>query len=382
MQQEVTELQTEMLGQMRKKLKQFKGRAVMLQAASLENSLHLFLTSAQVPVHYQIQVKRSELRKLAFRAWSGVARQDADADIALRELHNLIIAPLRKDLEGSGAEVIMLNLAGYLRYVPFAALNDGKRYLIEDYALALYTPAADTVYAAPARDRSRAIGFGVTEALKNFSGLPGVAAELESIFEGTDAKGPFAGTPLLNGAFDADALAAALEGEPQYVHIASHFKLTPGDETKSFLLLGSGDELTLDRLRTDAGLQFESVDLLTLSACETAGEVSSEGDEVESFATLAQGSGASSVMATLWPISDASTAQLMADFYDGLLNQNLDKALALRRAQVAMLRNIATDQVTPARRGAISLEDAPIPAERAGRHPYYWAAFVLMGNWL
>ena len=190
------------------------------------------------------------------------------------------------------------------------------------------------------------------------------------------------GVPLLNKFFDETALASALQQAPQIVHIASHFKLTPGDDTRSFLLMGNGDALTLDRLRTDESLQFQGVDLLTLSACETAGEVNSEGEEVESFAALAQDAGAKTVMATLWPISDASTGQLMVDFYDGLLNGGLDKAEALRRAQVAMLRNLAPANVPPARRGAISLDEPPAPAASPVRHPYYWASFILMGNWL
>ncbi len=58
-------------------------------------------------------------------------------------------------------------------------------------------------------------------------------------------------------------------------------------------------------IRTDPRFRFKGVDLLTLSACQTAGEVGSDGKEVESFATLAQNAGASSVMATLWPIADS-----------------------------------------------------------------------------
>ena len=233
----------------------------------------------------------------------------------------MLIKPVEADLKASGAEVVMLNLEGFLRYIPFAALHSGQRYLVEDYALAMQTPAADTQYAESERDRTRAVGFGVTDALQDFSGLPGVAQELETLFDGSDNAGVFAGMPRMNRAFSADEFALALEERPQFVHIASHFKLEPGDESKSFLLLGTGDALSLESIRTDQRFQFTDVDLLTLSACETAGEVGSDGKEVESFATLAQASGASSVMATLWPISDASTAELMAQFYRGLLEE-------------------------------------------------------------
>ncbi len=125
----------------------------------------------------------------------------------------------------------MLNLEGFLRYVPFPALNSGQRYLIEDYALTIQTPAANTQYEAMPRDRASAVGFGVTDALRDFSSLPGVAQELETIFDGSDNQGVFAGTPYMNKAFSADEFALALEQRPQFVHVASHFKLEPGDET-------------------------------------------------------------------------------------------------------------------------------------------------------
>jgi CHAT domain-containing protein len=236
-----------------------------------------------------------------------------------------------------------------------------------------------------ARDRASAVGFGVTDALRDFSSLPGVAKELETIFDGTDNAGVFSGSPFMNGAFDADGFALALESRPQFVHIASHFKLEPGDETKSFLLLGTGDALTLDMIRTDPRFQFADVDLLTLSACETAGEVGSDGKEVESFATLAQASGASSVMATLWPIADDSTADLMAGFYKSLLDQQLDKATALRLAQVSMIHKSEDGALAMVVKRGVQAGDEPAEApgeQQPHSHPYYWAAFILMGNWL
>lgn len=377
---EVERLHLDMMGQARNKLRQFEGRAVMLQIASLEDSVHLFLTTTHAPVHRQSAMPRRQLAQLAYDAWNATAQGSPVAGLHLQALYDVLIRPVEADLRASGADVIMLNLEGFLRYVPFAALKDGERYLIEDYALAMQTPAAATVYAMGDRDRTRAVGFGVTLAHGDFPGLPAVGRELESIFSGADATGVLDGTPRLDADFSADEFAAALEAGPQFVHIASHFKLEPGDESKSFLLLGNGDPLPLEAIRNDARYAFTGVDLLTLSACETAGEVGSDGKEVESFATLAQGSGASSVMATLWPIADASTAELMGTFYRELIDRSLDKATALRAAQVAMLRGVEAAALPFVTRGASSDEEQPASAE--ARHPYYWSAFILMGNWL
>ncbi len=385
-QSEVVKLHLDMLGQTRKRLKQFKGRAVILQIASLDQDVHVFLTTTNAQVHHSEPVPRLKMARLAFEAWHAAARQEAGAGVKLKALYDILIKPVESELKASGAEVIMLNLEGFLRYIPFAALSAGDHYLIEDYALTLQTPAAETVYAVGERDRARGAGFGVTEAIGDFSGLPGVARELETIFDGGDSRGILAGNPEMNRDFTADTFATALEAKPLFVHIASHFKLTPGDESGSFLLLGNGDKLSLESIRTDARFQFTDVDLLTLSACETAGEVGNDGKEVESFATLAQGSGASSVLATLWPIADELTARLMSDFYGGLLSDGLDKATALRRAQIAMIRNEAatavamnvTRGVNPTDDSGTGDEPPPVPFS----HPYHWSAFILMGNWL
>ncbi len=386
---EVVQLHLDMLGQTRRKLKPFKGRAVLLQIASLKDEVHIFVTGTNSQAHRTVAVPRATLARMAFEGWSATAHAGTEADTKLIALYNVLIRPVEQDLKDSGAEVVMLNLEGFLRYIPFAALKGSEHYFIEDYALTIQTPAADTQYVTGERDRTRAVGFGVTDALKDFVGLPGVAKELETIFDGADSAGVLGGMPRLNGQFNTDDFATALEERPQFVHIASHFKLEPGDESKSFLLLGTGDELTLETIRTDERFQFMDVDLLTLSACETAGEVGSDGKEVESFAALAQASGASSVMATLWPIADESTATLMADFYKALLDARLDKAVALQQAQVAMIHStdgvVAMNPSETIARGVQAAGDAVdgILTERMPlSHPYYWSAFILMGNWL
>ena len=360
---------------------------VLLQAASLADSLHLFLTTKDISIHRQVAITRSDLSRQVFEALSAIETRDPNADALLAALYGVLVKPLEADLRQSGAEVIMLNLGGFLRYLPFAALRSDHGYLIEDYALAIDTPAAQTKFEAADRAAAVAAGFGVTGEHTGFSPLPGVAAELEAIFEGHDRQGELAGAPKLDAEFTADSLKAALKQRPALLHVASHFKFVPGNETDSFLLLGDGAPLTLEQIRKGRGFRFGGVDLLTLSACETAKGTDAEGDEVESFGALAQKNGASAVMATLWPIADEASGHLMAAFYRGLVDDGLDKADALRRAQVAMLRGQPVESVTLSVRAATETgEEAAAeaaPASPAGtRHPYYWAPFILMGNWL
>ena len=174
------------------------------------------------------------------------------------------------------------------------------------------------------------------------------------------------GSTHMDEAFTLDQLKASL-GSP-VLHIASHFRFLPGSD-ESFLLLGDGSGLTLRQLRTEMP-RLTGVDLLTLSACETAvgGGTKADGREVEGLGVLAQRQGARAVLASLWPVEDASTGQLMAQFYSQRQAQSLNKAQALRQAQLALLegrQGQSAPQLAGQRlpeRGA-ARSDAPAPGQ-------------------
>jgi len=348
----------------------------LYRAVATDRTLHLFVTTAgRATVHRTVAVERAALAATVFDTLAAIERRDPGADALLAALYEALVAPVAADLKAASAEVVMLDLAGFLRYVPYAALRAPHGYLVEDFALALATPAIPLRDAPPAGDRTDGAGFAVAAAHAPFPALPGAARELEAIFAGADGVGPLRGETRVDAAFDLPAFAKALAARPRYVHVASHFAFAPGNEDRSFLLLGTGAPLELARLRADAGLSFDGVDLLVLSACETARGGGAEGEEIESFGALAQANGAAAVAATLWRIADDSTARLMADFYDGLVVEGLDKAGALRRAQLAMIRG------TPAAGGDARSAVPLSPADAATAHPFYWSAFVLMGDW-
>jgi CHAT domain-containing protein len=383
---EVNKLDLDLVDATQERLKTMKGRAVELQIASLDTALHIFLTTERTGIHKSVPIGRKEMALLVFRAWSATAHRDPDARLHLKRLYDIVVKPVEAELKASRADVLMFNLSGVLRYVPLAALHTGDHYLIEDYAIALSTTAANTRYETLPRERARAAGFGVTKEHVGFAALPGVADELEAIFDGADAEGYLAGTPRMDERFSSETLGDALKTHPLYLHVASHFRLAPGDAAKSVLLLGDGRSLSLDEFRKDEKFRMTDLDLLTLSACETAGGVDQTGAEIESFASVVQKRGASSVMATLWPIADSSTSLLMSGFYKSFLAEGVDKATALRRAQIAMLKGemTPTSFVTASRSAneVVDISAAAATAEPGFQHPYYWSAFILMGNWL
>jgi CHAT domain-containing protein len=232
-------------------------------------------------------------------------------------------------------------------------------------------------------------GLGITKGGKGYDALPYAGVELNGI---AGQKGVLTGKVLLDGAFTETSLRDGLDQSFPIIHIASHFQFTPGSMDDSFLLLGDGSRMTLAQIKTK--LNFKNVELLTLSACETAlGDNSTEhhGAEVEGLGAIAQQAGAKAVLATLWPVADASTATLMRALYQAHKDDHLDKADGLRQAQLALLygSNAAAVSAGDTQRGLARQQNGPItPAtfkadSRAPyAHPYFWAPFILMGNWL
>ena len=199
-------------------------------------------------------------------------------------------------------------------------------------------------------------------------------------------EGVLPGTIKLDEAFTGPEMLAALRQGYPVVHIASHFRLHPGDETASFLLLGDGSRLSLAQVKTWPTV-FGGVELLTLSACHTAtGGTEADGKEVEGFAVLAQRQGAKAVVATLWPVEDASTHEVMQTFYRLRDTQpGLSKAEALQQAQRQLLAgpgpHIARRATEHTRSPATPLPPLTRHPQAPYAHPYFWAPFVLVGNW-
>ena len=109
--------------------------------------------------------------------------------------------------------------------------------------------------------------------------------------------------------------------------------------------------------RSSRDLQKSTLELLILSACETAAGDSRASLGLAGFAVRA---GARSTIGTLWQVNDASSSLLMSQFYTELAHSQVTKAEALRRAQLHLLENAKISNY---------------------RRPYYWAAYILVGNW-
>ena len=358
-------------------LEQLGTSAAILQVAALDKRVHLFLTLPGVTVHREVAIDRAELARMVLDMLQAMERRDPTIQSQLEALHAVVFAPVQDALTQAETKVVMLNLEGFLRYVPFAALHDGQAFLVESFAFSQYSTAVPTQFARASRDAEKAAGFGVTQAHPGFSALPGVAHELATIFGNDSSQGVLAGNAVLDDAFDTRSLRRTLLKKPEILHIASHFALQPGQEDDSYLLMGDGGRLSLADIRSQRAYKFQGVDLLTLSACQTAR--GGDGSEIDGFGATAQLNGASAVLASLWPVADDATPQLMHDFYSNMIVAEMTKAEALQKAQIDMLYGSETGGSASTRAAAALEEDGP---EVPFAHPYYWSAFLLMGNWL
>ncbi|HIK10763.1 MAG TPA: CHAT domain-containing protein [Oscillatoriaceae cyanobacterium M33_DOE_052] len=335
---------------------QIDQKAAVFYPIILENSLEVILALPGGNLrHYRLSLAETEIETIIqqLRDALTIPRLQISRSFFLRpsqQIYDWLIRPAEQDLAASGVETLVFVLDGALRNVPMTSLYDGKQYLIEKYSVAL-APGLELVDSKPiARQELKILTAGLTEGRQGFSPLPGVEWEIEQI----EAEAPT--QVLLNQSFTQGNLKAAVDSFPfQIVHLATHGKFSSQAED-TFVLTWDGrlNAKELDSLlRGDS--QQHPIELLVLSACNTA---AGDNRAALGLAGVAVRAGARSTLASLWYVSDEATAALMSAFYRQLAKPGVTKAEALRLAQVEVLQ------------------------QKQFAHPYFWSAFVLVGNWL
>ena len=356
---EIGERNLDKLKAMQGVLRELGGGAVLVHYLITDARLHVILTTPQVQLVRHADITAPALHRAIAALREALQDRRRDSRPEARALYDVLIAPIAEDLRQAEARTLMLSMDGALRYVPPGALHDGSRWLAEVYEFALFTEAAQAKLTSSPLARWSLAGLGVARAIPGYPALPAVASELRAIVRQgpDDPEGVLPGVIHLDEAFTARAMLEVLDARFPVLHIASHFVFRPGTQDDSYLLLGTGETLSLGRMLAD-DYDFNGVDLLTLSACETAvGEAGADGREVEGFGWLAQRQGAKAVLATLWSIADESTSRFMQRLYRLREERELSKAAAVAQVQREFIA-------------------APELA-----HPFFWAPFILMGNW-
>jgi len=268
-----------------------------------------------------------------------------------RRIYDWLVRPIEPLLAAQAVDTLVIVPDGALRAIPLAALNDGKQFLVERYALAT-APGLKLIEPRSLQAKTtRVLLNGLTLSVQNFPALPYVASEVKAIQEIVPGK------TLTDREFVVRSFEHELRSAPySIVHIASHGQFD-SDPKKSFLLAYDGrlDMDELERVMKLSRYRDEPIELLTLSACRTAA-----GDERAALglAGVAVKAGARSALATLWYINDQASSALVAEFYRRLTEPGMSKARALQEAQKELMQ------------------------DPRYRHPGFWSPFLLIGNWL
>jgi len=341
-----------------------------------------------------IKIKREDLLKLVNDFRSDITDPDwRESNRYLKrakELYQLIITPIEAELQKQKIDTLLFSLDTGLKFLPIAALHDGKQFLVEKYSLALIPSINFTDFSYQNLKNSSVLAMGSSKFISQDS-LYAVPVELSSITQ------MWTGNKLTNEQFTVANLKRQREQRPfEIIHLATHAEFKSGESSNSYIQFWGNEQLKLNQL-PDLGWKQQNppVQLLVLSACRTALGVADDRQEIWhfgkkktdnaelGFAGVAIASGAKSALASLWYVSDEGTLALMVEFYQQLKTAPI-KAEALRQAQIAMIRGQVTMQDGKLR-GALT-NDINLPAELTGRenkdltHPYYWAAFTMIGN--
>lgn len=330
-------------------------QAAIIYPIILSDRLEVILSLPNQPLrHYQTQIAQNQLEGTIEKLrQSIVVRSRRDFYAPATQLYDLLIRPTLADLTANQIKTLVFIPDTAFRNIPLAVLYDGQQYLIENYNVAL-TPGLQLLTPRPLQQAAnlQAIAAGLTQSRQGFSALNYVNEELQLI------KTTANGVILLDREFTTESLGQKIQfSDYPIVHIATHGQFSSSLED-TFLLTWN-DRLginQLDNLLQTRNLQQEkAIELLVLSACETA-----TGDKRAALglAGMAVRAGAKSTLATLWSVNDRATTKIMANFYHQLSEEHLPKAQAIRQAQLSLLR------------------------DRQYAHPFYWAAYVLLGNWL
>ncbi|MBW4510877.1 MAG: CHAT domain-containing protein [Scytonematopsis contorta HA4267-MV1] len=285
-----------------------------------------------------------------------------------QDLYNWLIRPIEPNLKKNKVKNIVFVLDGALRNIPMGALYDGKEYLIQkEYNIAL-TPGLRLLPSQSTNPRElRAILGGLANIPKDLpdvdrdlGNLDNVPQELKAIqnIKGENSPKQFASQIFLDNDFTSDKIRKAVQSiSAPFVHLATHGQFSSNPEN-TFILAADGrvevNEISSILKARDKKNQLEPIELLVLSACDTA---AGDNRAALGLAGVAIQSGARSTLATLWSVNDASTKKAMINFYDNLVNKKMTKAEALRQVQINFFK------------------------DEKYSHPYFWAPYVMVGNW-
>jgi len=295
----------------------------------------------------------------------------------ISELYEILIQPIEGEIYGKRHLVIVPH--GMLHYLPFQALlSKSGKYLIESFTIS-YLPSASVLkYARVNNKGNRTELFAAGNPATGLAPLPAAEEEVREL------STLFKKKLVLTGR---EATKTSVKRQsPKYdlLHLSTHGEMIESDPLRSNLRFtpSAGDD---GRLTVNEIFDMEiKANLVTLSACETAlvkGEEGDfpRGDDLVGLSRAFIHAGAPSVVASLWKVSDDSTVELMGSFYRNL--RSMTKAEALQKAQIDLMKSSIRFHVERGSGGITRSADYQIDMAIDCSHPFFWAPFILVGDW-
>jgi CHAT domain-containing protein/tetratricopeptide (TPR) repeat protein len=339
---------------------QENSNAAIIYPIILPNQLQLIVKIPQQPLrHYTINKSQAEVEKILgeFREYLLEPDRTDEAQFISQEIYSWLITKIEPDLQKSSVNTLVFVPDGAFQNIPLAALFDGKQYLVEKYAVALSLGLQLLTPKPLKQEPLRVLAAGLVQpppGYQTFPPLPGIESEFNLI-----AKTGVSTKKLLDQDFTKIILEKNVNSVPfNILHLATHGQFSSRPEN-TFILATDGpiNVLQFDNLlRRQGEIRTQSLEMLVLSACQTA---TGDNRATLGLAGVSIKAGARSTIASLWHISDKSTAILIGEFYRELVNAKVTKAEALRRAQLKILKDYPNFS-----------------------RPAFWAPYVLVGNWL
>jgi CHAT domain-containing protein len=360
------------------------GETVLLEYFLGEEGRFVFVITREkvlaVPLEVDSKKLFQEIREFRTRAVDGITLDrliTKTYERPLSELYEMLIQPIEAEISVKKNLVIVPH--GMLHYLPFQALlsREGK-YLIESFTIS-YVPSASVLKYARAKNKGNRVDlFAVGNPATGLSPLPAAEVEVKEVSAIFDKKLVLTGQQATKPSVKSHG--------PQYdmILLSTHGEMIESDPLKSNLRF-TPSEKDDGRLTVNEIFDMEiKANLVTLSACETAlvrGETGDfpQGDDLIGLSRAFIHAGAPSVVASLWKVSDDSTVELMRAFYQNL--KSMSKSEALRKAQLDLMKSSIRFHVERGSGGITQSINYQRDMSIECSHPFFWAPFILLGDW-
>ena len=314
----------------------------------------ILFTPNTIPISRTVKISQKELETLVIDFRAGLLDAGSeDVKEPATQLYKLLIKPIESELIQAKATTILYAPDGILRYIPIAALYDGKQWLAEKYRISNLIAYSLFDFSAQPKNLPNILAgaFGGKAGEQKFgqNALPATLTEVQAIANSFQNS-----VTLTEENFSRQAIEAKFKNH-NILHLATHAEFNIGVPDNSFIIFGNGDKIRLNEI-TD--WQIPNIDLIVLSACQTGVGKLGDGVEILGFGYQVQKAGAKQAIASLWKVDDAGTQALMEAFYGELKKGDVTSTEALHRAQVTLIRSPQYN------------------------HPNYWSAFFAIGNGL